>query len=160
MKPQTICTLALFACLLPFVCGCGAPTRPPGKTSAVSGSFHIDGKPFGPAILTFAPVTDSTAPGIEAHADANGKFDSLVYPDGKDPAGIYNVVVSSDPTDMSMTGVPSLKPFSISVTVPAKGAFPLDIRMESNGTAINSGGPDPGDDGEGDSTMESADTEV
>lgn len=157
MKPQTIRTLALFSSLFPFVCGCGGPTRPPGKMSPVNGSLHVDGKPFGPAILSFAPVTDSTNPGIEAHADANGKFDSLVYPDGKDPTGIYSVVVSSDPTDMSMTGVPLLKAFSISVIVPSSGAFPLDIRMESKGTAIHSGGPDPGGNDEDDSTMASPD---
>lgn len=122
--------------------GCGSG-QPLANTMSVDGTLSIDGKPFGPAAITFSKMSDPGAGGLQASADAQGKFDSIIYPSGSGaPEGLYQVIVSSDPSDMSLTEVPVLKHFEVNIAG-SDGSVKIELMMESDRSGKMSAGPDP-----------------
>ncbi|MBI1314807.1 hypothetical protein GC176_26225 [bacterium] len=143
MNRQCLLRLALAVCLVINVAGCGGG-RPSAKSISVDGTLTIDGKPFGPAAITFKKISDEKAVGLEAEADAQGKFNALFFSAaGEAPEGLYQVAVTSDPANMDLLEVPKLKSFEVDIASSGGSPLKLDLTMLSDGSGKTSAGPDP-----------------
>jgi hypothetical protein len=135
------------AVLLAMVWGCGSKVKKgQSKSISVNGTLLVNGKPFGPAVLSFVPQSEGV-PGVEARVNKDGTFDLLNYKAGDvEPGGKYKVILSesADPEEMAASAIPDAMPVSVEIQLPADGeTLKLEIKMTAKGGKTRSGGPDP-----------------
>ena len=146
---QTQCFVAGALALAIFgIAGCGS-AAPSGavKTFPAEGTLTLDGKPFGPARLTFNP-DQANKPHPTGVVDSAGNIvvTSFVMGDGL-PAGEYKVFISSDP----MVQTPEHPQIYndpdgtlLTVSVKESGSNDFELDMLSSAGPMTSGPAAPG----------------
>jgi len=129
-------TCLLVACV---ISGCGGGSEPRVETFPVSGSLSVDGKPFGPALLSLDSL-DGSLPSASAKVSTDGKFALSTYePDDGAAAGEFKVSLLMDPMAEPFRDIPPLKPASATISKPSEGqGFVLDLTLETSGKVSGS----------------------
>ncbi len=142
---RSVCLMVSgFALSFAVFAGCGGDAVPGAvPTFPAKGILTFDGKPFGPARLSFRPddATQTFTP--SALVDAAGEFTVTTYKAGDGiPAGTYKVMLSSDP--MLQTGPhPQVydKPETtlLTVTIKSSGTNDIELDMASSAGPLTTG---------------------
>lgn len=145
---KVLCCLVTALTTFTVMIGCGSGDDPGPLPEQISiptqGKLTVDGKSFGPALLSFVNITNGEAAGLEAKVSQDGTFDTLTYSSDTAPQGSYRALLSMDPAEMTMTEVPAVKPVTVDVSVPADGQpLTLEVNMTSTGEAMSGGSPNP-----------------
>ena len=146
MKKRRCSYLTPCLVLLAMLCGCGGGGEEieSAQTIEVGGTLTIDGKPYGPALLSFTHASNEDAPEISAQVKEDGTFELLSYKaEGSAPQGTYDVVIDEDPEAMSAEGVPVVKPLSVEISAAGEETLKLQIEATSTGGAMRTGGALP-----------------
>jgi hypothetical protein len=153
LNPRS-CTLKFLTSLVVLVVslalfGCGSSAGPRLPTIPVKGKLLIDGKPFGPCVLSLGATTVDPDPKLAAAAKtvtgsvkADGTFVLTTYVEGDGaPVGTYNVVISSDISKPEqLNPVPVCKPLTVDIAKSTDGKpLEIELKLESTGESSMSG---------------------
>jgi len=118
--------LILAFSLLCLGCGSDKPAKLP--TVPVSGVLLIDGKPFGPGILSLSPPSsDGSIPNATGNVQPDGKFTLNSYGEGSGVVeGAYSAYFAQD--IMLMNKVPTTRPVEITIK---KDAPEIKVELKS-----------------------------
>ncbi len=135
-----VCRRVVVAPLLiaiPLLSGCGGGEAPAAwPTVPTKGTLLLDGKPFGPAQLTFNP-RNNEMPAPSAVVDSSGNFVVTTFKKGDGaPAGVFRVSLTNDPT-ANTPAHPQIYNDSQSspLTATVESTGPNDLKLEMNSTA-------------------------
>lgn len=136
MKQLTFALIAGFSLVTITGCG-GGPSKPPElPTVKATAKLTVDGKPFGPGVLSLSPETsDKNIPNSTGTVKDDGSVTLWTYKDKEGVVpGKYSVQLQPDP--MKIGTAPHTKPVSIEI----KEGASIDISLETDKKA-KSGAP-------------------